>query len=54
MSAKLRIKAKGLEIEREGDVEYLKNDLPDIISAIIGALGIVPEDGGTRTRRRQF
>jgi hypothetical protein len=47
MSAKLRIKAKGIEIEWEGDVEYLKNDLPDIISAIIGALGIVPEDGGT-------
>jgi hypothetical protein len=39
MTAKLRIKAKGIEIEWEGEVEYLKNDLPDLIAAIIAALG---------------
>lgn len=40
MTAKLRIKAKGIEIEWEGEVDYLKNDLPDLIAAIIAALGI--------------
>jgi hypothetical protein len=40
MTAKLRIKAKGIEIEWEGEVEYLKNDLPDLIAAIVAALGI--------------
>lgn len=44
MTAKLRIKAKGIEIEWEGDVEYLKNDLPDLISAIIAALGVASAD----------
>ncbi len=44
MTAKLRIKAKGIEIEWEGEVEYLKNDLPDLISAIIAALGVAPVD----------
>jgi hypothetical protein len=34
MTAKLRIKAKGIEIEWEGEVDYLKNDLPDLIAAI--------------------
>jgi hypothetical protein len=42
MTATLRIKAKGIEIEWEGEVEYLKNDLPDLISAIITALGVAP------------
>jgi hypothetical protein len=28
------------KIEWEGDVEYLKNDLPDVVSAIIAALGV--------------
>jgi hypothetical protein len=50
MTAKLRIKAKGIEIEWEGEVEYLKNDLPDLIAAIITALGAgsvddEPEEG---------
>lgn len=40
MTAKLRIKAKGIEIEWEGEVDYLKNDLPDLIAAIVAALGI--------------
>jgi hypothetical protein len=44
MTAKLRIKAKGIEIEWEGDVEYLKNDLPDLISAIITALSVGAAD----------
>lgn len=44
MSAKLRIKAKGIEIEWEGDVEYLKNDLPDLISKIVAALGVSATD----------
>jgi hypothetical protein len=44
MTAKLRIKAKGIEIEWEGDVEYLKNDLPDLISAIVMALGVSASD----------
>jgi hypothetical protein len=34
MTAKLRIKAKGIEIEWEGEVDYLKNDLPDLIAAM--------------------
>ena len=42
MTAKLRIKAKGIEIEWEGEVDYLKNDLPDLIAAIVAALGITP------------
>ena len=37
MTAKLRIKAKGIEIEWEGEVDYLKNDLPDLIAAIVAA-----------------
>ena len=44
MTAKFRIKAKGIEIEWEGDVEYLKNDLPDLISSIITALGVGSAD----------
>lgn len=44
MTAKLRIKAKGIEIEWEGEVDYLKNDLPALISAIVAALGIDPSD----------
>jgi hypothetical protein len=44
MTAKLRIKAKGIEIEWEGEVDYLKNDLPDLIAAIVAALGISPGD----------
>jgi hypothetical protein len=52
MTAKLRIKAKGIEIEWEGEVDYLKNDLPDLIAAIVAALGInagdddEPDDAG--------
>lgn len=44
MSAKLRIKAKGIEIEWEGEVDYLKNDLPDLIAKIVSALGNIPPD----------
>lgn len=44
MTAKLRIKAKGIEIEWEGEVDYLKNDLPDLIAAIVSALGIDPNE----------
>lgn len=44
MTAKLRIKAKGIEIEWEGDVEYLKNDLPDLIASIVAALGVNTSD----------
>lgn len=44
MTAKLRIKAKGIEIEWEGEVDYLKNDLPDLIAAIVSALGIDPSE----------
>lgn len=39
MSAKLRIKAKGIEIEWEGDAEFLKSELPDLIASIIEAIG---------------
>ena len=45
MTAKLRIKTKGIEIEWEGEVEYLKNDLPDLISAIVTALGAEVAEG---------
>jgi hypothetical protein len=44
MTAKLRIKARGIEIEWEGEVDYLKNDLPDLIAAIVSALGINPSE----------
>lgn len=39
MSAKLRIKAKGIEIEWEGEVEFLKTEVPDLIASIIQAIG---------------
>ena len=39
MSAKLRIKAKGIEIEWEGEVEFLKSEVPDLIASIIEAIG---------------
>ena len=39
MSAKLRIKAKGIEIEWEGEVEFLKTEVPDLIASIIEAIG---------------
>lgn len=39
MSAKLRIKAKGIEIEWEGEVQFLKAELPDLIASIIEAIG---------------
>ncbi|GLR90942.1 hypothetical protein [Bradyrhizobium iriomotense] len=39
MTAKLRIKAKGIEIEWEGEVEFLKSEVPDLIASIIEAIG---------------
>jgi hypothetical protein len=39
VSAKLRIKTKGIEIEWEGDVEFLKAEVPDLIASIIQAIG---------------
>ena len=39
MSAKLRIKAKGIEIEWEGEVEFLKSEVPALIASIIEAIG---------------
>ena len=39
MSAKLRIKTKGIEIEWEGEVEFLKSEVPDLIASIIAAIG---------------
>jgi hypothetical protein len=39
VSAKLRIKAKGIEIEWEGEVEFLKSEVPDLIASIIEAIG---------------
>lgn len=39
MSAKLRIKTKGIEIEWEGEVEFLKSEVPDLIASIIEAIG---------------
>ncbi|NOJ50373.1 hypothetical protein [Bradyrhizobium archetypum] len=39
MSAKLRIKTKGIEIEWEGEVEFLKSEVPDLIASIIQAIG---------------
>ena len=40
MSAKLRIKTKGIEIEWEGEVEFLKSEVPDLIASIIEAIGV--------------
>lgn len=39
MTAKLRIKTKGIEIEWEGEVEFLKSEVPDLIASIIQAIG---------------
>jgi hypothetical protein len=39
VSAKLRIKAKGIEIEWEGEVEFLKSEVPALIASIIEAIG---------------
>ncbi|MDB5620490.1 hypothetical protein [Tardiphaga sp.] len=39
MSAKLRIKTKGIEIEWEGEVEFLKSEVPHLIASIIEAIG---------------
>jgi hypothetical protein len=39
VSAKLRIKTKGIEIEWEGEVEFLKSEVPDLIASIIEAIG---------------
>jgi hypothetical protein len=39
VSAKLRIKTKGIEIEWEGEVEFLKSEVPDLIASIIAAIG---------------
>ncbi|MGJ5006332.1 hypothetical protein ACQR05_01080 [Bradyrhizobium oligotrophicum] len=44
MSAKLRIKAKGIEIEWEGEVEFLKSEVPGLIASIIDAIGAGTED----------
>lgn len=44
MSAKLRIKAKGIEIEWEGEVEFLKTEVPDLIASIIQAIGSAAGD----------
>jgi hypothetical protein len=39
VSAKLRIKARGIEIEWEGDVAFLKSELPKLVASIIEAIG---------------
>ena len=44
MTAKLRIKTKGIEIEWEGEVEFLKSEVPDLIASIIQAIGGAPVD----------
>jgi hypothetical protein len=53
VSAKLRIKTKGIEIEWEGEVEFLKAEVPDLIASIIQAIGagddFVDEEDGTKS-----
>lgn len=44
MSAKLRIKARGIEIEWEGEVEFLKSEVPGLIASIIEAIGTGAEE----------
>jgi hypothetical protein len=44
MAAKLRIKAKGIEIDWEGDVQFLKSELPDVIASIVEAIGYSTSD----------
>lgn len=39
MTAKLRLKTRGLEIEWEGDVAFLKTEVPQLIASIIEAMG---------------
>jgi hypothetical protein len=39
VTAKLRIKTKGIEIEWEGEVEFLKSEVPNLIASIIEAIG---------------
>ena len=38
MSAKLRIKTKAVEIEWEGDAEFLKSDVPVLVASILEAI----------------
>jgi hypothetical protein len=47
VTAKLRIKTKGIEIEWEGEVEFLKSEVPDLIASIIQAIGINIEEPAT-------
>jgi hypothetical protein len=47
VTAKLRIKTKGIEIEWEGEVEFLKTEVPDLIASIIQAIGINIEEPPT-------
>jgi hypothetical protein len=42
MDGKLRIKAKGIEIDWEGSVEFLSKELPQLIASIVEALGALP------------
>lgn len=44
MTGKLKIKAKGIEIEWEGDVAFLKNDLPDLIASLHDVLSVDAAD----------
>lgn len=44
MDGKLRIKAKGIEIDWEGNVEFLSKELPKLISSIVESLGALPAD----------
>lgn len=39
MVAKMRLKTKGVEFEWEGEVEFLKTEVPDLIAALIDAIG---------------
>lgn len=43
MSGKLRIKIKGIEIEWEGEVAFLRDELPGLIERIVEAVREMPE-----------
>ena len=44
MDGKFRLRAKGMEIEWEGNVEFLRDELPSIVEAFVASLGAFSDD----------
>ena len=46
MDGKFRLRAKGMEIEWEGNVEFLRDELPSIVEAFVASFGAFGDDPG--------